>query len=195
MFGSHKKLYTEGAQTEGQVIYFGWESPQCWHYHLKVRAKLPDGSSTEFKTGSIEKDKYGPSFEGAIVPVRYDPSDYSKIVVDLPALAARQAQGNAGQQAALDAQFANLGSSGSPAPGGAAAQVLAGLGGGDDLKAQLLAAAAGNGGSVIDLSSASSGGATPDPVDRLAKLADLKQQGLLSDAEFETAKAKVLGDS
>ncbi len=31
--------------------------------------------------------------------------------------------------------------------------------------------------------------------DELAKLADLKQQGVLSDAEFEQQKAKILGGS
>ena len=79
MFGSHKKLYTEGSQAEGQVIYFGWESSACWNYHLTVRAKLADGTSTEFKTGRINKDDYGTLFEGAVVPVRYDPSDHSKV--------------------------------------------------------------------------------------------------------------------
>jgi hypothetical protein len=191
MFGAHKKLYTEGAQAEGQVIYFGWESSACWNYHLTVRVKLPDGSSTEFKTGRINKDDYGTLFEGAVVPVRYDPSDHSKVALDLPALKARQAQGKAAEQGALDAQFANLGTPGAPGAG----QVIAGLGDVGALKAQVLAAAAQNSGAVIDLRSPSPGGSAPDPVERLAKLAALKQQGLLSDAEFEAAKAKVLGES
>ncbi len=161
MLGAHKKLYTEGAQAEGQVIYFGWESSACWNYHLTVRMKLPDGSSKEFKTGRINKDDYGTLFEGAVVPVRYDPTDHSKVALDLPALKARQAQSNAAEQGALDAQFANLGTAGA----------------------------------VIDPRSPSPDGSAPDPVERLAKLAALKQQGLLSDAEFATAKAKVLGES
>lgn len=191
MFGGHKKLYTEGAQAEGQVIYFGWESSACWNYHLTIRAKLPDGSSTEFKTGRINKDDYGTLFEGAVVPVRYDPSDHSKVALDLPALKARQAQSKAAEQGALDAQFANLGTPGAPGVGGG--QVIAGLGDLGALKAQ--AAAAQNSSSVIDLRSPSPDGSAPDPVERLAKLAALKQQGLLSDAEFEAAKAKVLGES
>jgi hypothetical protein len=193
MFGAHKRLYTEGAQAEGQVIYFGWESSACWNYHLTVRVKLPDGSSTEFKTGRINKDDYGTLFEGAVVPVRYDPSDHSKVALDLPALKARQAQSKAAEQGALDAQFANLGTPGAPGVGGG--QVIAGLGDLGALKAQVLAAAAQNSGAVIDLRSPSPDGSAPDPVERLAKLAALKQQGLLSDAEFEAAKAKVLGES
>jgi len=34
-----------------------------------------------------------------------------------------------------------------------------------------------------------------DPVDKLAKLADLKEKGLLTDAEFESQKARILGES
>lgn len=35
-------------------------------------------------------------------------------------------------------------------------------------------------------------GATPSPVDELARLADLKSQGVISDAEFEQLKAKAI---
>jgi hypothetical protein len=186
MFGGKKKLYTEGTQGEGQVIYFGWESPKCWHYHLTVRAKFPDGTSTEFKTRNIDKGDYGTLFQGAVVPVRYDPSDHSKVALDLPALKARQTQSKAAEQGALDAQFASLGTPGAPGVGG-------GQGGGGDLKAQLLQMAAQNSGSVIDLrSSQSPAEQASDPVDRLAKLAELKQQGVLTEEEFAAAKAKIL---
>ena len=36
-------------------------------------------------------------------------------------------------------------------------------------------------------------GTTPSTADELQRLADLKAQGVISDAEFETAKAKALG--
>ena len=128
-----------------------------------------------------------------MVPVRYDPSDHSKVALDLPALKGRQAQSKAAEQGALDAQFANLGTPGAPGAGGG--QVIAGLGDLGALKAQALAAAAQSPGAVVDLRSSSPDGSAPDPVERLAKLAALKEQGLLSDAEFEAAKAKVLGES
>jgi Short C-terminal domain len=35
--------------------------------------------------------------------------------------------------------------------------------------------------------------AAPDPVEQLKDLADLKAQGVLTDAEFETQKARILG--
>jgi putative oligomerization/nucleic acid binding protein len=34
-----------------------------------------------------------------------------------------------------------------------------------------------------------------DPVDKLAKLAELKEKGMLTDAEFESQKARILGES
>jgi hypothetical protein len=42
-------------------------------------------------------------------------------------------------------------------------------------------------------------GSTPaqeeDPVDKLAKLAELREKGMLTDAEFESQKARILGES
>jgi len=37
------------------------------------------------------------------------------------------------------------------------------------------------------------GGAQPDPADEIAKLADLRDRGALTEAEFEAQKKKVLG--
>jgi hypothetical protein len=47
---------------------------------------------------------------------------------------------------------------------------------------------------VVDLSSGSPGRFGSDPEDRLAKLADLKERGVLSDDEFAAEKAKILGE-
>ena len=50
--------------------------------------------------------------------------------------------------------------------------------------------------SKFDLrSSQPPGDQASDPVERLSKLAELKQQGLLTDEEFTAAKAKILGES
>src|SRR5262249_46558758 len=147
------------------------------HYRVVVRAKFPDGSTTEFTKGALDFHDVGYLYEGSVVPVRYDPSDHSKVVLDIPALEARHKQATAAQQAQLDAQLAHLGEPGAQATGGPAAEVLTGLGGGGDLNAQLLQRAAQN----------------PESV--LAKLAALKQQGVLTDDEFTAAKAKILGES
>lgn len=123
-----------------------------------------------------------------MVPVRYDPSDHSKVALDLPALKDRQMQSKAAEQGALDAQFASLGTPRAP-------RVDDGPGGGD-LKAQLLQMAAQNPRGVIDLRSARPPSEqASDPVDRLSKLAQLREQGVLTEEEFTAAKAKVLGES
>jgi hypothetical protein len=186
-FRGKKKLYTEGAQAEGQVygltVYGDVYGPST-SQGVKVRVKFPDGSVTEFEKGPLSASDVGYFTVGSVVPVRYDPADHSKVVLDIPALKEKQAQTEAVQQAQLNADFAHLGEPGS--------QVL----GGGDLKTQLLQIAAQNPGSVIDLrSSESSAEQASDPVDRLSKLAELKQQGLLTDDEFAAAKAKILGES
>lgn len=203
MFGGKKKLYSEGAQTEGVVIKAtAVANPLTVDpgYEVVVRAKFPDGSTTEFTQGHVMGGGWlwaqtvGTPYVGQVVPVRYDPSDHSKIVVDLHALEERHRQANAAQQAQLDAQVAQLGEPGAQTAGGPAAQ--ADLGSGSDLKAQLLQMAAQNPRSVIDLrSSQPQAEQASDPVDRLAKLADLHDRGALTDAEFTAEKAKILGEA
>jgi hypothetical protein len=199
MFGSKKKLYAEGGQTEGQVFgltQYGDMYGPSTSQGVKVRVKFADGSVTEFEKGPLSASEVGYFTVGTVVPVRYDPADHSKVVLDIPALKEKHAETEAAQQAQLDAQFAHMGEPGSPGLGGSAAQVFAGLGGGGDLKAQLLQMAAQNPGSVIDLrSSEPLAEQAADSVDRLSKLAELKRQGILSDDEFTEAKAKVLGAS
>jgi hypothetical protein len=174
MFGKHKKLYREGAQTEGVIIKAtAVQDPKSVDpgYEVVVRAKFPDGSTTEFTQGRLLgcmfPDTTGTPYVGQVVPVRYDESDHSNVVVDIPALEARHKQATMTQQAQLDAQVAHLGAPGAQTAGGPAAQLLApaaqllapaaqllaGLSAGGDLKAQLLQMAAQNPGSVIDLRS------------------------------------------
>lgn len=202
MFGGKKKLYSEGAQTEGVVTKArAVANPLTVDpgYEVVVRAKFPDGSTTEFTQGHVMgggwlwAQSVGTPYVGQVVPVRYEPSDRSKVVVDLQALEERHKQANAAQQAQLDAQVAHLGEPDARTAGGPTAQ--ADLGSGDDLKAQLLQMAAQNPGSVIDLrSSQPQAEQASDPVDRLAKLADLHDRGALTDEEFTAEKAKILGE-
>jgi hypothetical protein len=195
MFGNKKtaKLSSEGSQTEGLVVHRS-DTTEGINYRVTIRVKFPDGLTTEFKKW-LDWHDVGQLYEGSVVPVRYDPSDHSKIALDVPALEGRHAQADAGGKAQLDAQFARLGEPGSGTGGGPGVQALAGLGNLGDLKAQLLRAAAQNPGAVIDLSSGSPGSAGSNPEDRLAKLADLKDRGVLTDEEFATEKAKILGES
>jgi hypothetical protein len=171
-----RRVLKEGAQGEGQV--YGLTSyANGMDFGVKVRVKLPDGSTAEFEKGPLETRDVGMLFVGSVVPVRYDPADPKKVVLDTPALEAAQAQVKEGQQAALDAQFEHLGEGAT----GAAA--------GGDIRSQILQMAASGQGGVIDLRGE---GSTPE--DRVAKLEALKEQGLIDDAQFAAAKAKILGD-
>jgi hypothetical protein len=200
MFGSHKKLYKDGAQTEGVVIKCSWGSSQIEQF-VTVRVKFPDGSTTDIKKSALYTNDVGVLYEGTVVPIRYDPSDQSKVALDVPALLARHEQAKAAQQVQLDAEVAAIGQPGAQAPGGTPVQVISGLGDLGNLKAEILQAAAQNPGAVIDLRSSAQQtsppgtGPAPDLAGRLEKLAALKQQGLLSDAQFEAAKAKILSES
>ena len=155
----HKKLYTEGALTEGLVVHRS-DTTGGINYHVTIRVKFPDGATTEFQKW-LDWHDVGQLHVGSVVPVRYDPSDHSKAVLDVPALEAQHAKADAAGAAQLDAQFARLGEPGS----------------------------------VVNLLSNQPAASTSDPLDRLAKLADLKERGVLSDDEFAAEKAKILGES
>jgi hypothetical protein len=170
----HKRVLEEGAQAQGQVYgmtSYGTEGD----FGVKVRVKMPDGSTQEFEKGPLEARHVGMLFEGSVVPVRYDPADTSKVILDVPALEAAQSGVDASRQAQLDQAFEHLGQGGAGAAG-------------TDVLSQISAMAT-QGGGVIDLRDPS---ATPE--DRVAKLRSLKDSGLMNDAQFEAAKAKILGD-
>jgi hypothetical protein len=118
-------------------------------------------------------------------------------VVDVPVLKAKAKQVEAAQQAQFDAQVAHLGEPGSAGSGDQeGAQVLAALGDLGGLKEQLLQMAAENPGAAIDLrQSQPAAHQASDPVEQLEKLAEMNKQGVLSDAEFAAAKAKILGEN
>jgi hypothetical protein len=174
----HKRVLREGAQTEGQVYgltgYGGAEGGPT-DFGVKVRVRFPDGSTTEFEKGPLEARHVGLLFEGSVVPVRYDPADTSKAVLDVPALEAAHSGVAADRKAQLDAQFERMGEGGTAAGG--------------DLMSQIMQMASQGQGGVIDLREPN---ATPE--DRVAKLEMLKQSGLLNDEQFEAAKAKILGE-
>ncbi len=165
----HKKLYKEGALTEGLVVHRS-DTTEGINYHVTIRVKFPDGTTTEFKKW-LDWHDVGQLGVGSVVPVRYDSSDRSKVALDIPALEGQHAKADAAGTAQLDAQFARLGKPGSEIGSEAGVQA------------------------VVHLSSGSSRQSASDPVDRLAKLADLKDRGVLSDDEFAAEKAKILGES
>ncbi len=170
-----KKLYKEGAQTEGLVVHRA-DSGDRINYHITIRVKFADGETTEFKKW-LDWHYVGQIYEGSAVPIRYDPSDHSKVVLDMPVLEERHAQADAAGKAQLEAQLDNL------VEPGAGLESLGGL------KAQLLQTTLE---SVVNLPSNSSGTPEADRLDSLAKLADLKERGVLSEEEFAAEKARIL---
>lgn len=197
------KLYKKGVAAEGVVV---WRSPNNRQYFdfadykVRTRLQLPDGSTAERKD-DLNGNEDGEFHEGDMIPVRYDPRDHSHFVIDFPLIEGRQKERQAQSQAAVDArveaQLARANQSGG-GPAGEVAQSIPGLGtfdSAEDLKSKLLELASEGRASVIDLSGSSpSSPSASDPVDRLSKLADLKDRGLLTDAEFETQKARILGE-
>jgi hypothetical protein len=61
-------------------------------YRVKVRVTFDDGSTTE-TSARLRRDEVGSLIEGATVPVRYDPTDHSKVEIDVPALKAEKEAG------------------------------------------------------------------------------------------------------
>jgi hypothetical protein len=89
---AHRQLLTSGTQGQGVVTrhemiarsQFGDESL----YSVHVRFRFDDGTETEISQGCA-RDKIGLLEAGDKVPVRFDPQDHSKVVLDMPALEAR----------------------------------------------------------------------------------------------------------
>jgi hypothetical protein len=144
---------------------FGW--------NLTIRVKFEDGTTADHER-YLDAMQHGESLRslglapqvGTILPVRFDPTNRSRVEIDIAALRAegeevvderRVAEDAAVQQAEHDLR-----------PLGQAGQ------------SQSVPAAPG--GSV-------------DQVERLQKLADLHDRGVLTDAEFADQKAKVLSES
>lgn len=186
-----QKLWSEGAQTEGVVVKLWWHSRLEGTYGIEFRVKFPDGSTADVKERFLDASNQGYVSEGDVVPVRYDPSDHSKVRLDVPALEAPLKDAKTAQGARVDAALARLGEPGA----GTGGEGLKPMAEGVVVKAPLDGMAAANPASVVNLSPSSPGRSGSDPEDRLAKLADLKEQGVLSNEEFAAAKAKILGES
>jgi hypothetical protein len=128
--------------------------------------------------------------ESTVVPVLYDPSDHSKLVVD---------HSDAAQiDAAIGTATARrVGAGGDPADASALGDMMrAATSDRDGFKKLMREQGPAAFGLKGHMQGSPAGGAAPaseDPLDRLSKLADLHDRGALTDAEFETEKKKLLG--
>lgn len=103
MFDHH--LLKHGAETQGVVTnhkeishdQFGSEID----YSMHVRVKFKDGTETEIIHRWTNRHKVGSLRVGDKVPVRYNPDDHTKAVIDIPALEALHEQKTAEAEAEL----------------------------------------------------------------------------------------------
>jgi hypothetical protein len=85
---TRERLLRDGATAQGVVIQQQLRAAVTGvlsEYHVKVRVRFEDGSSIEFRQ-ELDSAQVGRHAEGAMLPVRYDPTDHSKIVIDVPAI-------------------------------------------------------------------------------------------------------------
>jgi regulator of protease activity HflC (stomatin/prohibitin superfamily) len=94
----HHKLLNEGEHGEGVVTNQHDEAAESsahsysMLFEIHGHIKFPDGTQTEFKSEWLNSHKVGDIQVGAIVPVRYDPSDHSRVVLDVVALEEKKEQ-------------------------------------------------------------------------------------------------------
>jgi hypothetical protein len=121
-----KKLLQQGERAEGVVVgrrltvgSVAGQAPDTRNYYLRIRVRFDDGSTHEWDTldealggTTCNVDEIGEYNPGDVVPVRYDPSDRSKAVLDYPVLKeryqARLANDKANETARIDETFARL---------------------------------------------------------------------------------------
>jgi hypothetical protein len=169
-----------------------WGTHQA--YKLKLRVSPPGEPAFEVE---ISDAPLGVPEVGKTLPVLFDPKHHSKVVLDLDFLnrgfaAGRRERGAvSGPPADLAASIRETVRERMATP---EAQRQAFHLGPETAGAQ----ASGSSGGLEDLLAAASGAASnrqSDTLDQLAKLADLHGRGVLTDAEFEAQKAKILGES
>jgi hypothetical protein len=88
----HHKLLKEGQQGQGVVTKRHDQAVDSSTnkfsilFEIEGHIAFRDGTQAAFKSEWLSTHKVGDIRAGAIVPVRYDPSDHSKVVLDVVAL-------------------------------------------------------------------------------------------------------------
>ena len=183
------------------------ETALMWRVHLRVR---PDGEQAFEADIDHAFPPSNPPHTGQVLSVRFDPKDHTKVAIDqgeeAPAPAANpivaMIEQHLGPEQMAAIERLGMGSveqffqAAMADPRGFAAHIQERA-----MAAQQAAlaaqTAAGHGGvaqpttpSVTSLSVTP----TPDPVDLLARLADLRDRGVLTPEEFEAQKKRILGE-
>ena len=134
--------------------------------------------------------------EGWSVKVIYDPSDHSKVVIDTDEMFVRP--GVVDRDAAVARHEQALAMARDPAARAQRIQrIQAGAMASAGVSPDLLAMQQQMAAKFLEGRGAGAGqtaAAAPDVADQLSKLADLRDRGVLTDAEFQQQKAKLLGN-
>ena len=171
------------------------------HQKLKLRVEPPAQAPFEVTLKQVFNDAHGQHIpqEGWSVKVIYDPSDHSKVVIDLEEMFVRPGVGD--RDAAVARYEQALAMSRDPQARAERiqrmqAEAMARAGVSPDLLTiqQQMAAKflAGRAAEAIQAAAPASG---PDVADQLQKLADLRDRGVLTESEFQQQKAKLLGNT
>ena len=156
---------------------------------LKTKLRVePDGEPAFEVQQKFRYSQFAIPSAGSVLPVIYDPDDHDKIMLDESPQAVTQAvMGQAGlsaDQMSLVTQLQQAATSGV---------------GRDQMREMAMQWGQQHGATIIDGSGAMQGLGAPTPApapesvaDQLAKLADLRDRGVLTEAEFEAQKAKIL---
>jgi hypothetical protein len=199
-----KHLSTRGQHAEAEVLEVkksrlspaeGGAKGDAWgtHQAYKLKLRLSPPGEAAFEVEISDTPLVVPVV-GMTLPVLFDPKHHSKVVLDLDALnpfagRRRERGGASGPGAGSIRETVRERTETSDRP----RQVFH-LG--PDTAG---APASGSIGGFTDLLAAVSGSAASppaaDPLNELAKLADLRDRGVLTDAEFQAQKAKILAES
>jgi hypothetical protein len=199
MFGHKKKLEKELMAGGGTVAWATvlegketWSSASGNSYgvptgitdHMRLKLRVEPDSEPPFEAEFSQAFKGSVPFAGWQCKVVFDPADHSRIAViegstAPPGISHEQAERSAARRAeAMEA-----------ARSGHIAEYI------EEQKAKAMRGELG--GTVFVGGQMVSGQSPPKPdvVDQLTKLADLRERGALTDAEFQAQKAKLLADS
>jgi hypothetical protein len=162
---------------------------------LRARVMPPGEEPFEAKVKTRWYSLAGELLEGMVVEVLYDPDDHDRVAIDSEeALRNREAEIDERRESLRSRGFVDTPSGFVPPGGGPGTDPLAGADRLNEMTALLRAKMAARG---LDPESAAgnapAAAPAPDRLEQLAKLGELHTSGVLSDAEFESEKQKILG--
>lgn len=162
----------------------GFYAPSKVTEHMRVKLRVEPEGETPFEADFSQAFSGGVPFTGWQCKVVYDPADHSRIAVmegsiAPPGVTHEQAERSSAQRAEMVAAVKS----------GKIAEYV------EERKAQALRGELG--GTVFVNGQMVSGGGPSQPsvVDQLTKLAELRDRGALTEAEFNAQKAKLLAES